>query len=318
MGASLYIGEIPIGKVNVGVFTDKGYDTSTATITPDEVLQGEIAFGQDGKVVGTMPNNGSVSATLDKDDPLYIIPSGFHDGTGKVQLGDVAPKLQKKSVNPSERKQIVAADSAYDGLSEITVNAIPSDYVGSNIEHQDANSLTVQEETVIIPAGYYETQVTQSVASGTAGTPTATKGAVNNHTVTVTPSVTNTTGYITGGTQTGVAITVSASELVSGSLEITENGPQDVTNYKTVNVNVEGINTSDATATATDMIEGATAYVNGEKIVGIMPDNGEITGSIDGLNVTQYSVPSGYTRGGTVQLTQDIENALDEILGGTT
>jgi hypothetical protein len=77
--------------------------------------------------------------------------------------------------------------------------------------------------------------------SGTAGTPTATKGTVTNHSVSVTPSVTNTTGYITGSTITGSAVTVSASELVSGTLSITDNGTGiDVTNYDSVDVSVSG------------------------------------------------------------------------------
>jgi len=78
-----------------------------------------------------------------------------------------------------------------------------------------------------------------AMPSGTAGTPTATKGTVSNHSISVTPSVTNTTGYITGSTKTGTAVTVSASELVSGTLPITQNGTGiDVTNYASVNVNV--------------------------------------------------------------------------------
>lgn len=80
-----------------------------------------------------------------------------------------------------------------------------------------------------------------AMPSGTAGTPTATKGAVNNHAISVTPSVTNTTGYITGSTKTGTAVTVSASELVSGDKSITANGNNiDVANYSTVSVNVSG------------------------------------------------------------------------------
>jgi len=75
--------------------------------------------------------------------------------------------------------------------------------------------------------------------SGTAGTPTATKGTVNNHSVSVTPSVINTTGYITGSTKTGSAVTVSASELVSGNLAINQNGTGiDVINYATVSVTI--------------------------------------------------------------------------------
>lgn len=83
--------------------------------------------------------------------------------------------------------------------------------------------------------------ITGTIVDGTAGTPTATKGAVSNHSVSVTPSVTNTTGYITGSTKTGTAVTVSASELVSGDKSITENGNNiDVANYSTVSVNVSG------------------------------------------------------------------------------
>lgn len=77
-----------------------------------------------------------------------------------------------------------------------------------------------------------------AMPTGTAGTPTATKGTVSNHSVSVTPSVTNTTGYITGGTKNGTAVSVSASELVSGTLSVTENGTKDVTNYASVNVNL--------------------------------------------------------------------------------
>ena len=57
----------------------------------------------------------------------------------------------------------------------------------------------------------------------------------------MTPSVTNTTGYITGGTVSGTAVTVSASELVSGTKSISANGTNiDVTNYAAVDVAVGG------------------------------------------------------------------------------
>lgn len=79
-----------------------------------------------------------------------------------------------------------------------------------------------------------------SVAAGTAGTPSATKGAVSNHAISVTPSVTNSTGWITGSTKTGTAVTVSASELVSGSETKTANGTYDVTNLAELVVNVSG------------------------------------------------------------------------------
>lgn len=119
----------------------------------------------------------------------------------------IEPTLQTKTATytPTESQQTetITADSGHDGLSavNVTVNAMPS---------------------------------------GTTGTPTATKGTVINHAIRVTPSVTNTTGYITGGTKTGTAVTVSASELVSGSVTKTANGTYDVTNLAQLVVNVSG------------------------------------------------------------------------------
>lgn len=67
------------------------------------------------------------------------------------------------------------------------------------------------------------------------------------------------------------------------------------------------------TAAATEILSGETAWVGGSKVTGTMANNGATGGSIDGLNTTSVNIPAGYTTGGTVSLTSDIENALAAI-----
>lgn len=147
---------------------------------------------------------------------------------------------QDKTVTPSESQQSITADVGYTGLGTVTVNAVSSTYVGSGIDRCDSSDLTASGDTVTVPSGYYENNASTSVSSGTAGTPSATKGAVSDHSISVTPSVTNTSGYITGSTITGTPVTVSASELVSGSETKTANGTYDVTNLASLIVDVSG------------------------------------------------------------------------------
>ena len=42
-------------------------------------------------------------------------------------------------------------------------------------------------------------------------------------------------------------------------------------------------------------------------------NNGDVSAVIDGLTTTSITIPAGYTTGGTIRLTTDIEMALSEI-----
>lgn len=66
--------------------------------------------------------------------------------------------------------------------------------------------------------------------------------------------------------------------------------------------NTADADTSDANATASQMLTGATAYVQGNKVTGTMTNNGAVSGTISSRDQT-YTVPAGYHDGsGTVQI----------------
>lgn len=193
----------------------------------------------------------------------YYIPSGVYTSVNV----NVTPSLQTKSVtytpSTSQQTDTVTAGSGYDGLSQVsvTVNAMPS---------------------------------------GTAGTPTATKGSVSNNSVSVTPSVTNTTGYITGGTKTGTAVSVSASELVSGTKSISANGTGiDVTNYASVDVAVSpSLQTKSATPTESAQMISPDSGYDGLSSVSVGAIDSEYVGS----DITRRSSTDLTASGATVSV----------------
>lgn len=72
---------------------------------------------------------------------------------------------------------------------------------------------------------------------------------------------------------------------------------------------------SDTTAVADDvLVTKLFVAADGTLTAGTMPNNGAISGTINGLDVTTYTIPRGYHSGtGVVALDNSIENALAAI-----
>ena len=101
--------------------------------------------------------------------------------------------------------------------------------------------------------------------------------------------------------------TVNPASLLSGAKAHDKSGTS-ITGTCTFDVD-----STDATVAVAEMLAGKTAYARGAKLTGTMPNIGATGGSIDGLTTTSVSIPAGYTTGGTVSLTSDIEDSLAAI-----
>lgn len=77
--------DIPLAT---GSGTAKFHDTTGATAEAADVLSGETAFGANGAITGSMPNNGGTGGTITTKGGTVTIPAGYTTG-GTVNLGNV-------------------------------------------------------------------------------------------------------------------------------------------------------------------------------------------------------------------------------------
>lgn len=138
----------------------------------------------------------------------------WQDEDGYVHLDDESGlDFQAKSVNPTESSQTVKPDAGYTALSQVTVGAISSTYVGTGIARKSSTDLTASGSTVTVPVGYYSAQATKNVAAGTATTPATTITA--NPTFTIVSSTGKLTASYTGSSN--ITPTIGAGYITAGT-----------------------------------------------------------------------------------------------------
>ena len=251
--------------------------------------------------VDGISNQGAVSATVQEGD-TYTIPAGYHNGSGTVSgvAGGGNYKLQSKTIAPTKAQQAITPDSGYYGLSDVTVSAIPDAY-------QDVSSVT---------AGAADTLTGKVLVTSDGKVTTGTmpnNGAVSKALDAGTPSYTIPKGYHSGAGKVSVAVETKSLTPTKAAQDIVPSAGKLLSKVTVAAIPDEFVNTSDADAAAVNILDGKIAFVNGEKITGSMPNNGGVSATMDGLTTTNVVIPAGYTSGGTVSLTSDIEEALAAI-----
>lgn len=251
--------------------------------------------------VDGISNQGAVSATVQEGD-TYTIPAGYHNGSGTVSgvAGGGNYKLQSKTIAPTKGQQAITPDSGYYGLSDVTVSAIPDAY-------QDVSSVT---------AGAADTLTGKVLVTSDGKVTTGTmqnNGAISKALDASTPSYTIPKGYHSGAGKVSVSVETKSVTPAKTAQDIVPSAGKLLSKVTIAAIPDEFVDTSDADALATNILDGKTAFVNGEKITGSMPNNGSTSATMDGLTTTSVVIPAGYTSGGTVSLTSDIEEALAAI-----
>lgn len=121
---------------------------SAATYTPGTSNQ-SIASGQYLSGAQTIKGDSNlIASNIKKGVTIFNVTGSYNEATG-------GPTLQSKTVSHSESTKTVSPDSGYDGLSKVTVNAISSTYIGSDVTKKNAATYIPKTTDQSIASGQY-------------------------------------------------------------------------------------------------------------------------------------------------------------------
>lgn len=249
-------------------------------------------------------NNGAVDANV-KEGESYTIPAGYHNGSGTVKgvSGGGNYNLQAKSVTPTKEQQSITPDQGYYGLSGVTVGAIPENY-------QDVSATTAAPGDVLANKVFIDADgVTQAGTMPDNGAVSKVLDATTGNQEYTVPA-----GKHSGKGKVSVVLETKSATPAEAAQDITPTKGKVLGKVTVGAIPDKYKDVSGVTAGAADVLDAKfIVLADGSKVEGTMANNGAIAKTIDGLTQTSVDIPAGYTSGGTVSMTDDIENALAAI-----
>lgn len=281
-------------------------------------------------------NAGYISPQMILDDDIGEVTASYYNGvntedivqtSGWVNEGASAniligvqetlqlPTQAGATITPTESAQTAVAKGKWT-TGAVTVNAIPSNYVGSGITQRSSTDLTVSGATVTAPSGYYSASASGTVASGSLGLPTNITSKDSTY-LYITKSYPNfTAGYFS-------SMSAQSTQLRLESKTVTPTTSQQTVTPTADNYYLNSV-TVNAVATGTAGTPTATKGTVSNHSVSVTPSVTNTTGYITGgtINGTAVSVSASELVSGTLNVTsagtKDVTNyASASIPSGT-
>ena len=289
------------------------------TATADKIFSGYTAYGLNGqKMVGTASDSGGTAIVV-TDEPdehggtiRYIngvslnedtvsagtLFSGVtaHNNLGSSIVGTyVPPTLSTLTVTPTETVQAFPpAGATYAGYSQVTVNGISSNYVGTNVSRMSSSNLTFATGTGVFtaPSGYYSTNATYTLTPKTSENITFNYG---NGEFKVSSGYYSSNPTLTLSVKTGTTITPTESEQIAVSSYYFTKGSIKVdgisSNY--VGTNVSRMSSSNLTfTTGTGVFTAPKGYYSANATYTLTPKTSANIAFYYGIGL--FTVASGY------------------------
>lgn len=174
-----------------------------------DILTGKTAYGKDGKLTGSMLNNGAVDKSISNKSESYTIPQGYHNGSGKVAISE------------SEQAKIIASNIKK-GVSILGVTGSYEATASGGNNNCEAYLVDVTNPTVsfktasgVIKAYGYAYETTKSQWGGSSTT-VYTFNGTNYYKPAYygSPAATNITLGVSGGKLTGLPSGLSGGTLL--------------------------------------------------------------------------------------------------------